>query len=497
MIATPELTAEEIENAKAAAQAFEDAEEGDVNLPPTPEALRYMDAYDDLEERLGRKPNAEERTRLPLIDKHNLPLGWRHVDRLKEYAERHKFDFPLMSGALWDTALGMYPDMPIEYKFAALVTHWGLIRSGMDVLDGEAHYQPRFFVSLVGDPGRGKSAAISEARRIMEAIKPMTMSVANSVDSGPSLVDDFADLAKQYPTAKAVQVLIEADELTDLFEKSKITAQSRNSLSTMLLSLFESNIASNRARSANKGKRTQVENAHLALLGGTTFLGAETMWNKIGGGANGLQSRFVPIGTTSGPLSRATRRPSHPDLNKVLMRLIKLAELPGQTIVLDAEAQEYLNEWWAEYAPWDKASVRRVDDIVKRMIIVLAVTNIGSRALTNYDRVTVEGNRVIVGEKIVQQACQFGEYVINWRERVNPADSYSWTQAFEVSIQGVFEKSPAKAFSMRDVRRALTADKKPGGYSSFLQAWHNVISAEVIESIGKTHKGTAMYRLAS
>ncbi len=224
--------------------------------------------------------------------------SWRRVDRLKERLEADKYEFPMMSGVPQDVAISMFPDIPMEFKSMSLVTHFGLVRSGLDVLDGEKHYQPRFFTCFVADPQRGKSAAISEAHCIMEAVKPMTMQVSNSVDSGLALVDDFSDLQKMHPSAKAVQVLIEADELTDLFEKSKITAQTRNSLSTMLLSLFETNIASNRARSANKGKRTQVENAHLALLGGTTFLGAETMWNKIGGGANGLQSRFTPILTT-------------------------------------------------------------------------------------------------------------------------------------------------------------------------------------------------------
>jgi hypothetical protein len=419
--------------------------------------------------------------------------GAEFVARLQEKIEAAKYEFPMMSGVLWDMALAMFPDIPLEFKFMALVTHFGLIRSGIDVLDGEKHYQPRFFTCFVADPNSGKSAAISEAHRYMEAIKPQTMMVLNSVDSGPALVDDFADLAKSHPSARAVQVLIEADEMTDLFEKSKITAQSRNSLSTMLLSLFETTIASNRARSAHKGQRTQVENAHLAVLGGTTFLGAETMWNKIGGGANGLQSRFVPIVTTQGPLGLATRTPSHADaFDRALGRLIKLNELPGQTIFLDAEAQQELNEWWSKYTPWDKASVRRIDDIVKRMIIVLAVTNIDPN-----DRDPLDDNCVVVGRDIVGQACEFGTYLINVRERVNPADSYSWTQAFEAAIQGVFEKSPKKMFSMRDVRRAVNADHKPGGYQSFSQAWRTVTTPElgVVELIAKTNKGTPLYRL--
>jgi len=420
-----------------------------------------------------------------------FPKDWYHVDRLKQLAERDKFEFPMMSGVLWDMSFAMFPDVPLEFKFMALVTHWGLVRSGLDVLDGETHYQPRFYTCFVADPGRGKSAAISESRRIMAAVKPLTMSIPPSNDSGPSLVDDFADLYNAHPAAKGVQVLVEADEMTDLFEKSKITAQSRNSLSTLLLSLFESNIAGNRARSANKGKRTQVENAHLAILGGTTFLGAETMWNKIGGGANGLQSRFVPIVTTQGPLGRATRKASYADaLDSAFRRMVKLNELPGQTIFLDAEAQAELNNWWSKYSPFDRASVRRIDDIVKRMIIVLAVTNINP-----FDRDLMDDNCVIVHKDIVSQACAFGDYIITCREKVNPADSYSWTQAFEGAIQGVFEKTPKKSFSMRDVRRAVNADRKPGGYASFLQAWRNVIAAEVIVEIGRTHKGTAMFKL--
>src|ERR1700694_2738148 len=105
----------------------------------------------------------------------------------------------------------------------AAVTHGGLIRSGLDTLESEPHLQPRFYTCFVAEPWRGKSAAITEIRNFMSAVSNR-YSRCSSIDSGPALVDEFADQAEKMNSAacddKVARVLIDCDELKDLFEKS-------------------------------------------------------------------------------------------------------------------------------------------------------------------------------------------------------------------------------------------------------------------------------------
>jgi hypothetical protein len=80
----------------------------------------------------------------------------------KEVEERFP-ECPVMPGVLSDLARSLYPSLPLEYKQAALFTHFGLLRSGIDTFGMEPHIQPRFYTVLVAQPNRGKSASINEA----------------------------------------------------------------------------------------------------------------------------------------------------------------------------------------------------------------------------------------------------------------------------------------------------------------------------------------------
>jgi hypothetical protein len=119
------------------------------------------------------------------------------------------------SGSLVELAEALCPDVPTEFKQWALITRFGLIRSGLDKLDGQPHIQTRLNVVFVCPKWRGKTAAINESRQAMTTImaivkaeadkKGLLMPIAPSltlasVDSGPGLVDEFWD---HYNTIKA------------------------------------------------------------------------------------------------------------------------------------------------------------------------------------------------------------------------------------------------------------------------------------------------------
>jgi hypothetical protein len=299
----------------------------------------------------------------------------------------------------------------------------------------------------------------------------------SSVDSGPSLVDEFKDQSSKASLLgdSCSRVLLDVDEMKDLFEKSKVTAGNRNSLSTELLKLFETNITGNRARSSKRGK-IEVTNAHLAILGGATTRGYEMMWTGTGGGATGLQSRFTLV-TTSAPRMPIQKAPT--DMVKVvevLERIRSQAERPEQVISLTSEALKVLADWWARTSR-DRESESRVDDAVKRLLIVLAATN----------------DINTIGPGMVQQACQFGDYLIACREKFNPADSHSWTQAFENAILKVAVARNV-AMTRNEFRQRVNPTQKAGGLGPFIQAWNNVVTSGMLKQDGATQKGTAKYR---
>ena len=146
-------------------------------------------------------------------------------------------EFPEFTGTLADLCAAMSPDIPRAFKFTSALAHFGLIRSGLDTLAAEPHIQPRFYVSLIAEPGRGKTAAINEIGRIFKTVNAAYQAWP-SIDSGPALVDAFdeqnrANLLRADGTDSLTdtpKILLVPDELKGLFEKAKITSGSRNTM---------------------------------------------------------------------------------------------------------------------------------------------------------------------------------------------------------------------------------------------------------------------------
>lgn len=408
------------------------------------------------------------------------------VDDLPPLPKEELPEFPEMCGALWELAKEMYPDIPLSFKFMSLLTIWGLLRSGVDTFHGRPALQPRFYTCLIAKPGTGKGAAMNEALNWMREFVPASMSVVGSVDSGPSLVDDFGELQKLHPAATNWKMLLHCDEITDLFEKSKSTAQSRNTLSQTILTLFESTTVSNRARNAHKGQRTQVDRAHFAIIGGTTKEGYEEIWVKTGGGANGLQSRFCPIFADG-------KMPIFPRESTALAterqaRVRELLKKPAQLVCLEEPARKVMDEWGKKCRDNEDPAAIRVADIVTRLLIVLAVSSLDLEDMLDSDNVAM------VNVDMARRACRFGDYIIEMRTKMNPADSYTFVQAFVNSIIKVFDQNPNRPLSQRDVRQAINATKRPGGITVFLQAWDSILKAGMIVQTGFNRVGKPMYQ---
>jgi hypothetical protein len=175
------------------------------------------------------------------------------------------------------------------------------------------------------------------------------------------------------------------------------------------------------------------------------------------------------------PISKSI--PDTTALSAAISRLQKQAAQPGQIVRMDAAASKMLEDWWGGSVR-DKSSETRVEDMVKRLLIVLAATN----------------DTNTIGRDLMAQAIQFGDYVIAVREKYNPADSHSWTQAFENQIIAVAQRRKIP-MTMNDFRRLIHPNRKPGGLGPYLQAWKNTLAAGILKLDGKTVQGTGKYRL--
>ena len=412
---------------------------------------------------------------------------------------------PIFPGALTELARAMFPSLPLDFKQWGMISRWGLMRSGIDTFGLEKHLQPRFYSVLVSLPNRGKTASINETRNAFEIIHEMVRSAAMSkprvcvvpeslpsVDSGQFFSDEFARMAKKAKdtydkggcTDLAAKMLLDPDELADVFEKGRSTSGRSSTMFTELLKLHSGNRTGSGTK---KDGKSAVTNAHLSILAGTTVRKYPMLWTGTGGGADGLVSRFIPITTNNPPVPPVPLPSDMETAQRIYLRLSRLAELPGQSVVLDVEAAKMLTDWWSSFDN-GKESATRVLETVKQLLIVLAVTNLPENH---------QGTSVTVDADLMIYAIQFGEYVIAVRDRLNPGDSWSHVQALENSIIDWVRKHASKAEpkTMNDVRRGVQPHRLPGGLGAFKMAWRNCTETDVLKFREKGHKGGGKYSL--
>jgi Bifunctional DNA primase/polymerase, N-terminal len=412
---------------------------------------------------------------------------------------------PIFPGALTELARSMFPSLPLDFKQWGMIARWGLLRSGIDTFGIEKHLQPRFYSVLVSKPNRGKTASINETRNAFEIIYGMMKSATGtklrvcgepesipSVDSGQFFSDEFARMVKASKAAYekgecadlAGKMMLDPDELSDVFEKGRVT---QGRVSTMFIELLKLHSGNRTGSGTKKDGKSAVTNAHLSILAGTTVRKYPMLWTGTGGGADGLVSRFIPITTNNPPVPPVPLPSDFVTAEKMYVRLTRLAELPGQTVMLDEEASKMLTDWWGSFDS-GMESATRVLETIKQLLIVLAVTNLPENH---------QGNTVTVDADLMTYAIQFGEYVIAVRDRLNPSDSWSHVQALENSIIDWVRKHASKAEpkTMNDVRRGVQPHRVPGGLGAFKMAWRNCVETDVLKFRQKGHKGGGKYSL--
>jgi hypothetical protein len=397
--------------------------------------------------------------------------------------------FPKLFGPLHTLAEIIGPSLAYEHKILHLLTTVGLHLSDKVKLASDPWLQPRFFGAMLGPPGSTKSAVEKEMRGVLfpkgkETGSGLTYTHAPlatdiliqfSVNSGPALVQLFEDNRK---------ILIAPDEITSLFEKGRSTTASPNSLFGELLRLFEGNetgravVRSGKrdkstGRRANAGDQIQIDNAHLALIGGATEKGFQAMWLGTGGAASGLQSRFVlsysdlmlppfQILTDVGKAVEALRE-----------LILALADAADRLTISD-DAQKKVVDWVEAHG---SNLPPRALDVAKRAAIVLASCDCSST--------------VTLG--VMKWCLAFADYQILLKARFMPEDADGNIQAFENRVISFLNRH--KEASGRQIRRSLNPERYPGGYFAFEKAMYSLVRAGRLLPVGKTRKGKGVYRL--
>jgi hypothetical protein len=307
-----------------------------------------------------------------------------------------------------------------------------------------------------------------------------------SIDSGQFLANEFyrlAGMAREKTAAElcldnTAKIMADPDEMSDVFEKGRVLNGRQSTLFIELLKLYSGNRTGNATK--KDGKRN-VDNAHLAVLGGTTTKKYPMLWTGTGGGADGLVSRFIPITTNNPPLPPTPLPSDLVAAEKAYERLYRLVQVPAQNVVLSDEAGNMLNDWWASFDS-GKESATRVVEIIKQLLIVLAVVNLPEDH---------SGTTTTVGTDLMKQAIAFGEYVIAAREMLNPGDSWSHVQAMENAVIEWARKNTSRKEpkTMREFRRGIHPERMPGGLGTFALAWRNCVETGVLRLREKAHVG--------
>jgi hypothetical protein len=370
--------------------------------------------------------------------------------------------FPVIPGTIGELSEALSSYLPTAFKVMAAVTRVGLLLSGKTFLEGERYLQSRFYTCFIAPPWCGKSASLNDVGRLLNA----DFETVPSIDSGPALVETFHDMGKGVYGEVPRRLLLNPDEIRDVFEKAKAVSNSRNSLLKEYITLFQNNEIG--SRTVGRGVQ-EVSNAHLAIIGGAQPEVYDAMWSATGSGASGLQSRFVLAAADK----RVPEDQGYVDEKgaiRIAAKIYAQVAAAPPTIRFLPESRKRMHDWWNGTIR-DKGSEDRIPDHVKRLMIVLAVTN-GLDAIEPW---------------LMEIGIQFGNYQIALRERYNPGDTYTWVQDCENKITAALERHGA--MTLNQLVRLLTPAKRiKGGYETFNRALRSLEGAGVIVVVGHTQR---------
>jgi hypothetical protein len=145
-----------------------------------------------------------------------------------------------------------------------------------------------------------------------------------------------------------------------------------------------------------------------------------------------------------------------------MQRLAEQIKAPVQQFTMTASAVKCYENWW-DVLDQDDPMVTRLEEVVKKLLIVLARSNDVSE----------------IDERLVNQATALASFVLECRRKFNPQDAVSWVEAREHDIRKAFKKHGP--MSLRECRQRVSPHKKQGGLGPYLQAQRNLLNVELFK----------------
>jgi hypothetical protein len=412
--------------------------------------------------------------------------------KLIEDAKDYAVEFPqaAMRGSLAELAHILFAEteVPVEFGFMSAVTMFGSVVSSQLRLEGDGlKTRPNLYTVLVAPTGGKKSTAVTKIAEFFRDCNLVTREDADvtkvlqfpKAGSGEGLLRLFSTFIRDNGNVRTdrKRVLLTPDEFQELLHKCRTE---NSTLAPELTSLFDGSVAGN----VTKDSKILVEDANLSLVGCiTTKLWHET-WAQGTERSLGLLNRLFLVSSLPKKPIFSPPLPNKEQLDNVRAQMTRQAEeilRQEKVLPITNEAMEEFQHFYYSLKRSMEESTR-LDTIVKRLAMILAVTN----------------NRKSIDLAVARMAVMLGQYQFQVRQLLNPSEAQNAIAQCEHKIR-TFLKSKAKEKPNEWFTANRIADRTRLqnllGTGAILRALENLIKVGIIDVEGNDSK--RKYKLAA
>jgi hypothetical protein len=407
----------------------------------------------------------------------------RHKDILRRAGD-YAVPFPraAMRGslaALADLLVGQ-TEVPREFAFLSAITAVGLILAPkLKIADDGIGVNCNIYSVLLASTGGKKSTGMHKVIRTLEDAGFLTQDphnfadafVHDSVGSGEGLLKLFSQNRKvqgQPTTFERSRVLLAVDEFQEVLSKCRIES---SSLTTKFTSLFDYT----RAGNATKDDQTSLDHAHLGIIGCCTTDTWDETWAQGSERNVGLLNRLFLV--SSLPREKVFSPPAPNPQEVVRLKQRISAQLsPILNYVRPTElpiTPEAMLQFEAFYhgLPSEEEEATRLETIVKKLAMVLAVTN----------------DKAVIDESVANMAILLGKYQFEVRKKLSPSRAQTASAQCENKLRAFLEGHSGEWFTVAKLLDRTRLQRVLGS-GMHLQALENLHRAGLIERDIKTGK---------
>jgi len=307
----------------------------------------------------------------------NIRFSARLVD-----ANEYAVEFPkiALKGSLADLSNLLFreSEVPIEFGFMTAVTMFGLIAcEKLHIAHDPLRTAPNLYTVLVTPTGGKKSSAPIRLRQFFMELEPSLLThdtnvldkalCLSSADSGEGLMKAFQPSTVMSDARNRVLLVI--DEFETLMNKSR---QQNNTLGPILSSLYDTRYAGNTTAKQTKS----INNAYLSMLACITTKAWNDLWAEGKERNTGLMNRLFLVSSLPRP---KVFQPSALDPNDLAAIKARICSQYAsinykEPLPFTPTAKLMFESFYLELDTAQEEAVR-IDNVVKRLALILAATN--------------------------------------------------------------------------------------------------------------------------